>query len=106
MRRKFCGELLFRYNCLRYRRSCAGLLAWCEKRAEGELCRRPDESGERYLLRIASIIGGESGNILSELASMVERSFYSPEPVAVSNEFYKRVRSISLKTEKNTEAAV
>lgn len=100
---KIKTELSFRYNCLRYRRSAPGLLAWCEKKAAGELSRAVDESGERFLLRLGSVLGGESGEALAELAALVERSFYSPCPATVPTPLYKKVRKTEFKAKK-TEA--
>ena len=96
---KLCTEMRFRFNCTRYRRSAPGLLAWCEKHADESLTRHTDESGERYLLRIGSVLGGDAGEALCELAGLVERSFYAPVPVTVSPELYRAVRKIKLKTE-------
>lgn len=100
---KLCAELRFRWYCLRYRRSPAGLLVRCEKRAGESLARRSDESGERYLLRLGSVLGGEDGSALEKLAELVERSFYAPETVSVSPELYRAVKRIKFKKEK-TEA--
>lgn len=97
---KIKAALAFRWNCLRYRKSPAGLLAWCEKRGKEEFARLEGESGEVYLLRIAQLIGGESGKALSTLACAVERSFYSPRSEGVSKELFREVRKVKFKVSK------
>lgn len=100
---RLCTELRFRFNCLRYRRSAPGLLVWCEKRADENLKRRCGESGERYLLRLGHSLGGEAESVLSELAELVERSFYAPAPVNVPQGLYRAIKKTKFKMEK-TEA--
>ncbi|MBE7016887.1 MAG: hypothetical protein E7420_01830 [Ruminococcaceae bacterium] len=97
---KLRNAIVFRWNCLRFRRSPAGLLAWCEKRGKEEFARLEGESGEVYLLRIAQLIGGESGKALSTLACAVERSFYSPRSEGVSKELFRAVRKVKFKLSK------
>ncbi len=97
---KIKAALAFRWNCLRYCRSPAGLLVWCEKKSPEELARLKGESGETYLLRIAALIGGESEKALAGLACAVERSFYSPKSESVSKELYRSVRKVKFKVSK------
>lgn len=98
--KKLEDALIFKWNCLRYRRSPAGLLAWCEKKGREELARLKGESGEVYLLRIGAVIGGESGDALAALAGAVERSFYSPQSESVSKELFRAVRKVKFKVSK------
>ncbi len=102
---KLKAALRFRWNCLRYRRSAAGLLVWCEKKAPEPLARRTDESGERFLLRLGMSLGGEAANTLSELAGLVERSFYSPSSVKAPAGLYKAVKKTKFKLERTNEKA-
>lgn len=88
-------KLLYRFNCVRYRKTAPGLLAWCEKKAGDELCRRQGESGQQFLLRLARTReNAEEGAGLYALAEAVERSFYSPHPASVSRELYSRIRKL------------
>ena len=98
--RKLKMEALFRINCLRYRRSSAGLLVWCEKKCPRELSRRSGESGESFLLRLGEGLGGEEERSLAALALLVQRSFYSPKPQTVPKELYKSIKKIRFKTAK------
>lgn len=90
--------LRYRWNCLRLRRSAAGLLAWCERKSPEEFSRRTDESGPRFLRRLSAIFGEQC---LENLALLVERSFYSPHPVTVPPALYKSVRKLKFKVEKD-----
>ncbi len=92
------GEMLFRFNCLRYRRSSAGLLVWCQKKCPKELSRRTGESGESFLLRIGKSLGEEGESHLASLAELVQRSFYSPKPEKVPKELYKAIKKLRFKT--------
>jgi len=100
---RICTELRFRFNCLRYRRSAAGLLVWCERHAAETMERKTDESGQSFLRRLGRELGGDSESHLGELAGIVERSFYSPRPAIVPPELYKAVKKTKFKVEK-TEA--
>ncbi len=97
---KLKASAMFKWNCLRYRKSPAGLLAWCEKKGKEELARYKGESGEAYLLRIAAVIGGEGEKALEKLAAAVERSFYSPKAEKVSDELFRAVRKVKFKFSK------
>ncbi len=98
--KKLKTELAFRFNCVRYRRSSAGLLVWCEKKCPRELSRRSGESGESFLLRLGEGLGGEEERSLAALALLVQRSFYSPKPQTVPKELYKSIKKIRFKTAK------
>lgn len=97
---KLKEEALFRFRCLRYRRSCAGLLVWCEKKSPEELSRRSGESGESYLLRIGKVLGGDSELAFARLAELVERSFYSPRTANVPPELYRTIKKTRFKANK------
>ncbi len=80
----------FRADCLRYRRSAAGLLVWCQRKVPRAERRRDGESGEAFLRRVAEKDGCDR---LCELAELVERQFYgSGSGTAVSAELYRCVR--------------
>ncbi len=98
--KKLKSAIVFKWNCIRYRRSPAGLLVWCQKKGREELARLEGESGETYLRRIAGLIGGESAKALTALALAVERSFYSPKREGVSKELFRAVRKVKFKLSK------
>ena len=84
--------LRYRFCCLKYRHTAAGLLAYCERQATGDERRRPDESGEKYLLRLSALgYEPELSRALAELAGAVERAFYSPAPQPVPRELYSAI---------------
>lgn len=93
--RRFMSMIMFRVNCVRYRKTAPGLLAYCEKTARGEFSRQREESGEGFLLRLAGTrTGEEEKTALTALAGLVERSFYSAKPVTVPAEVYRSVRRV------------
>lgn len=90
---RLCRALRYRADCIRFRKTPAGLLAWCERRVPKSERRALSESGSQFLLRLsASASGAEQSAALKELSKLVERSFYSAHPCAVSPELYKTVR--------------
>ena len=107
---KISDRIRYRYNCIRFRNTPAGLLAWCEARATGKKRRLDSESGPEFLRRLAEAVEGngrntgsgdeyslqlsESRNALSELADLVERSFYSSAAPAADRELCRKIRSI------------
>lgn len=93
--------VLFRWRCLRFRKTAPGLLLWCEGRVEKSLRRLPGESGESFLRRLSRLgYSPELSAALESLAELVERSFYSPVPVTVPAEVCKSLRRGKFKTEK------
>ena len=87
------AALHYRLCCLRYGRTAAGLLAYCERRAGRDERRRPEESGEKYLLRLSALgYEPELSRALEGLAGVVERTFYSPAPEPVPREIYLAIR--------------
>ena len=87
------GKVRYRLACVRYRRTAAGLLAWCERRAPREKRRRRGESPGQFLTRLSGeVSGAESAGALTTLAALAERAFYSPAPVPVPPELYRAVR--------------
>lgn len=87
------GKLRYRAACVRYRRTVAGLLAWCERRAPRDKRRRRGESPGQFLTRVSGeVSGAESAGALTELAALAERAFYSHAPVPVSPGLYRAVR--------------
>lgn len=90
---RLSGELGYRLNCLRLRRTPAGLLAWCERHAPKGAKRAGSESGSEFLRRMAALAPGEEqGAALETLSALVEQAFYSPRSAAVEPELYRAVR--------------
>ena len=87
------GKLRYRLACVRYRRTAAGLLAWCERRAPRDKRRRRGESPGQFLTRLSvEVSGAESAGALTELAKLTERTFYSSTPPPVPPGLYRAVR--------------
>ena len=77
--RGLCEKLRYRFACVRYRNTAAGLLAWCESRVpRADRCRR-DETGSAFLMRIAGGREEEEAKALNSLAVLVEKEFYGKE---------------------------
>ena len=95
------AAVLFRWRCLKNRKTAPALLVWCEGRVDKSLRRRADESGESFLLRLSRCgYGPELSKALESLANCVERSFYSPAPIPVPAEVYKTLKRGKFKMEK------
>lgn len=95
------SAVLFRWRCLRWRKTAPALLVRCERRVEKEYSRQAGESGESFLRRLSGCdYAPELSAALKSLADCVERSFYSPKPVAVPADVYKTIRRGKFKTEK------
>ena len=88
-------KLSYRAACVRHRMTPAGLLAWCEAKNRRKMKKLPSESGEAYLKRLAACCSGDDCAALTELAGLVERSFYSRDGASVDARLYKAVRSCS-----------
>lgn len=87
------GTLRYRMDCIRFRKTPAGLLCWCERRAPKAARRAQAESGSEFLLRLAGLgVSAEQSAALETLAGLVERSFYSARPAVVDAELYRAVR--------------
>lgn len=86
------SRIRYRFDCVRFRRTAAGLLDWCERHVPRSMRRRPDESGARFLLRLAAERDGEEADALRELAELVERSFYSRERPEASRALCRAIR--------------
>ncbi len=89
----------YRAVCVRNRNTPAGLLAWCEAKNRRKMKKLPSESGEAYLKRLAACCSGDDCAALTELAGLVERSFYSRDDASVDARLYKAVRSCRFDTE-------
>ena len=90
---RLLSALRYRVDCIRFRKTPAGLLAWCERRVPKSERRVDTESGSEFLLRLTGLaVSAEQGAALKTLAELVERSFYSPRPAAVEPELYRAVR--------------
>ena len=77
-------KLRYRFACVRYRNTAAGLLAWCEyKVPRAERCRR-GESPRAFLTRIAGGMDEEEAKALNSLAALVEKDLYGREKQPVS----------------------
>ncbi|MBR5491367.1 MAG: hypothetical protein IKV79_08870 [Oscillospiraceae bacterium] len=97
---KIKAEVLFRFNCLRYRRSCAAVLVCCQKKCPEELMRMVGESGESFILRLGKTVGGEGEKYLAILAEKLQQSFYSPQKAMLTKEEYKAIKKLKFKVEK------
>ena len=84
-------KIIFYVNRFRLRNTAPGLLLRCERRAPKPLRRRAGESGEAFLRRLGECCGEPA---LTELADVLERSFYGRSAEAVSGELSRRVRKI------------
>ena len=76
---KLRAEMMYLYRRIKQRRSAAGLLDYCIRRAAKTAPRKADESGQKYLLRLArSGFSPQLCDALTQLAGSVEKDFYSP----------------------------
>ena len=80
--RKAFSELIagirYRLQCVRYRNTPAGMLAWCERHAPRKEKKLPSETGPQFVLRLAEGQEGASSEALKKLADILEKAFYSP----------------------------
>lgn len=80
--RRFMSELSvrirYRMDCIRFRNTPAGLLAWCERHAPRFERKLPSESGPQFLLRLAERVDTGPSDALITLAGILEKAFYSP----------------------------
>ena len=90
---KLLTKLRYRIDCLRYRNTPAGLLAWCERKAGRKDKRLCAESGSGFLLRLAEGRADEEKQALTTLAGLVERSFYSRSKASADAALCRAVRS-------------
>lgn len=84
----------FRYYCLHYRKTAAGLFAYCEWKMQIVSKRRAGESGEKFLRRLAgNDYPPETSHALTELAGYVERDFYRKASEPVPPGLYRTIHS-------------
>ncbi|MBQ2310972.1 MAG: hypothetical protein II185_00275, partial [Firmicutes bacterium] len=80
--RKYLSELAvkirYRVDCIRFRNTPAGLLAWCERHVPRSGRKLPSESGPQFLKRLAESQDGGSSEALRTLSALLEKAFYSP----------------------------
>jgi len=89
------GRIVFEINYIRHRKTAAGLLVFCERKAKGAAGRRKGESSRAFLTRLSE--GRERENAkasLLRLADLTERAFYSENHAVVSGEDYKAIRAV------------
>ena len=92
MLKKLKALITYYWRRFTHRRTAAGLLDYCIRKAGKTLPRGADESGERYLMRLAeSGYEAQLSSALASLASSVEKTFYSRCAVAVSPEVYRSI---------------
>lgn len=97
-------ELQYRFFRLRFRRTPAGLLAYCEHRAKKEFPRGQSESGEHYLLRLSGLdFSPELCAALSALAGLVELSFYSRTAPTVPQPLYRTIHRAKFRLQKSVD---
>ncbi len=87
------ARIVYKFTCIRYRNTAAGLLAWCESKAPKGQEKVQGESGAHFLRRLSVSLAAPDAEALDQLASVVEQSFYSKKAPAVGPELCKRVRS-------------
>ena len=75
---KLAVKLRYRVDCIRFRNTPAGLLAWCERHVPKAGRKLPSETGSQFLLRLAEGQDGVSSEALRTLAALLEKAFYSP----------------------------
>ena len=85
--------LKYRVDCIRYRNTPAGLLAWCERHVPGSDAKRPSESGPEFVSRLAEGQEGASSEALRTLAGLLEKAFYSPVKADADPSLCDAVRS-------------
>ena len=90
--RKLFEKLRYSLDCLRYRNTPAGLLAWCERKAKRKDKKLAAESGSSFLLRLAEGRADEEEQALKTLAELVERSFYSRNKANADSALCRAVR--------------
>lgn len=89
---KLKAGVLYQYRRIKQRRSAAGLLDYCMRTAKKTVPRKADESGQKYLLRLAQCgFAPQLCDALTQLAGSVEKAFYSPSGGEVALEIYKTV---------------
>ena len=86
------SKLRYRLDCLRYRNTPAGLLAWCERKAKRRDKKLGSESGSSFILRLAEGRADEEKQALMTLAELVEKSFYSREKANADAALCRAVR--------------
>jgi len=75
---KLAAKVRYRVDCIRFRNTPAGLLAWCERHVPRAGRKLPSETGPQFLRRLAEDQEGLSSDALKKLAAVLEKTFYSP----------------------------
>ena len=91
-----CDKLSYALFCISKRNTVPGLLAYCEKKAPGKQKRKPSESAEKFLRRLAETASEEDRSTLLELAALCEKHYYSPSKQSAGREICTAVRRLSL----------
>lgn len=72
------AKIRYRLECIRFRNTPAGLLAWCERHVPRAGRKLPSETGPQFVLRLAEGQDDVSSDALKALAALLEKAFYSP----------------------------
>ena len=99
------ARLRYRMDCIRYRNTPAGLLAWCEDHVPGSEKKRPQESGPGFVLRLAEGQPEESSDALRKLAELLEKAFYSPSSAVADASLCAAVRRCRFRRSGDAETA-
>ena len=71
------ARIRYRLDCVRFRNTPAGLLAWCERHVPRADRKLPSESGPQFLERLSEGQDAESSDALKTLSGLLEKAFYS-----------------------------
>ena len=88
----FREKLAYRIDCMRFRNTPAGLLAWCERHVPRNDRKLPSETGPQFLLRLSEGQSGESSAALKTLSGLLEKAFYSPDTAGADQSLCAAVR--------------
>lgn len=81
----FASEIRYRYYCIRYKQSPAGLLVYCERHVPKEFARLSGESGEAFIRRVGV------DDYSAEFAELIEKDFYSGKKTIVTKDLYRNI---------------
>lgn len=71
------ARIRYRIDCVRFRNTPAGLLAWCERHVSRADRKLPSESGPQFLERLSAGQDAAGSKALNTLSGLLEKAFYS-----------------------------
>lgn len=71
------ARIRYRVDCVRFRNTPAGLLAWCERHVPRADRKLPSESGPQFLERLSAGQDAAGAKALMTLSGLLEKTFYS-----------------------------